>query len=101
MGKNVRYNGETEEKTMDEKKRNKLTAIIRAAICVAVMVVVALGWLDIIPSHIGVIISSALLAVVSIWNAVEAFRDKRKGAGIFNIVMTAIIITLCVISMFL
>jgi hypothetical protein len=36
--------------------------------------------------------------VVSGWNGVEALQMKRKGAGIFNFVICALILALCIIT---
>ena len=64
---------------MNEDKRKKL-AIVRAILCILVIVIVILGWIEIIPKTIGMIISTIILCVVSGWNGVEALQMKRKGA---------------------
>lgn len=85
---------------MNEEKRKKLT-IVRAILCVLVMVIVILGWIDIIPKTIGMIISTVILCIVSSWNGIEALQMKRKGAGIFNLIMAALILVLCIIAIVL
>ena len=85
---------------MNEKK-GRTAALIRAALCVVVMVVVILGWLEIMPSEVGIIIASGLLCGVSLWNGIEAVRNGRKGAGIFNFIMSGVLILLCVTAILL
>ena len=58
---------------MNEDKRKKL-AIVRAILCILVIVIVILGWIEIIPKTIGMIISTIILCVVSGWNGVEALQ---------------------------
>ena len=82
---------------MNEDKRKKL-AIVRAILCILVIVIVILGWIEIIPKTIGMIISTIILCVVSGWNGVEALQMKRKGAGIFNFVICELILALCIIT---
>lgn len=82
---------------MNEDKRKKL-AIVRAILCILVIVIVILGWIEIIPKTIGMIISTIILCVVSGWNGVEALQMKRKGTGIFNFVICALILALCIIT---
>ena len=82
---------------MNEDKRKKL-AIVRAILCILVIVIVILGWIEIIPKTIGMIISTIILCVASGWNGVEALQMKRKGAGIFNFVICALILALCIIT---
>ena len=45
---------------MNEDKRKKL-AIVRAILCILVIVIVILGWIEIIPKTIGMIISTIIL----------------------------------------
>lgn len=85
---------------MNEEKRKKLV-IVRAILCVLVIAVVILGWIEIIPKSIGMIISTVILCIVSSWNAVEALQMKRKGACIFNFTIAALILVLCIISIIL
>ncbi len=82
---------------MNEDKRKKL-AIVRAILCILVIVIVILGWIEIIPKTIGMIISTIILCVVSGWNGVEALQMKLKGACIFNFVICALILGLCIIT---
>ena len=82
---------------MNEDKRKKL-AIVRAILCILVIVIVILGWIEIIPKTIGMIISTIILCVVSGWNGVEALQMIRKGAGNFNFVISALILALCIIT---
>ena len=82
---------------MNEDKRKKL-AIVRAILCILVIVIVILGWIEIIPKTIGMIISTIILCVVSGWNGVEALQMKRKGCRLFNFVICALILALCIIT---
>ncbi|MGN1480402.1 hypothetical protein [Porcipelethomonas sp.] len=72
------------------------SAMIRAVLCVLVIIIVILGWTNIIPSTPGIIISSVMLCVISAWNGIENFQDGRKNIAVFNFIMTAIILFLCI-----
>lgn len=85
---------------MNEEKRKKLV-ILRAILCVFVIVIVILGWTDIIPKTIEMIVCTIVLGVVTIWNGVEAIQMKRKGAAALNFIMAAVILTLCIAGLFL
>lgn len=74
----------------------KKSAMIRAVLCVLVIIFVILSWTKIIPSTPSIVISSLTLCVVSAWNGIESLKDGRKNTAIFNFVMTAIILFLCI-----
>lgn len=82
---------------MNENK-GKITSLIRAIICVVVMGVIVLDWVNIIPTKISIIVSTVLLCGVTIWNGIEAVQSGKKAAAILNFVMSAIMAALCVIS---
>ena len=48
---------------MNEDKRKKL-AIVRAILCILVIVIVILGWIEIIPKTIGMIISTIMTIII-------------------------------------
>lgn len=75
---------------------NKKGAMIRAIMCVLVIIIVILGWTKIIPTTIGIVISSLLLCTVSAWNGAESLKAGRKNTAIFNFVMAAIILFLLI-----
>ena len=85
---------------MDENEKNtnsrsKVTTLIRAVICVLVMAVIILNWVDIIPITVSIVTSTVLLCGVTMWNAVEAVKDKRKGSAILNFILFALLAGLC------
>ncbi|MDE6102922.1 MAG: hypothetical protein K2F60_00160 [Oscillospiraceae bacterium] len=85
---------------MNEETRKKLV-ILRAILCVLVIVIVILGWTDIISKTIEIIVCTIVLGVITIWNGIEAIQMKRKGAAVFNFIMAAVILTLCIAGLIL
>ncbi|MGN0614452.1 MAG: hypothetical protein ACI4JB_11210 [Porcipelethomonas sp.] len=85
----------------NEKNTKKTTSIIRTILCVVVMAIIVLGWLEIIPDSVSIIIAAVVLCGVSVWNGAEALKEGRKGAGIVNMVAAGILVLLCIASLFL
>lgn len=84
---------------MSEETRKKLV-ILRAVLCVLVMVIVILGWTGVISKTVEIIICTVVLGVITVWNGVEAVQAKRKAFGIFNFIMAAIVVALCIAGLF-
>lgn len=80
---------------MNDENRKK-SAMIRAILCILVIIVVILGWTGIIPRIIGMVASSVILCGISAWNGIEALKEKRKSTAIFNFIMMAVIMILCI-----
>lgn len=80
---------------MNEETRKKLV-ILRAVLCVLVIVIIILGWTNVISKTIEIIISTVVISVVTIWNGIEAVQDKNKGFAAFSFTMTAIVLVLCI-----
>lgn len=85
---------------MNEETRKKLV-ILRAILCVLVIVIVILGWTDIISKTIEIIVCTVILGVVTIWNGIESIQMKRKGVAVFNFIMAAVLLTLCIAGLIL
>jgi heme/copper-type cytochrome/quinol oxidase subunit 4 len=79
---------------MNEDK-NKKTAMIRAILCVIVIVIVILGWIDIIPKTAGIVAASLILCVISVWNGLVAIKNQQKHVAVFNFIITGVIVILC------
>ena len=80
----------------------KITTLVRAVICVAVMAVIILNWVGIIGDiRISITISTVLLCGVTMWNGIEALKSKRTGSAVLNFVLFAILALLCVAAFIL
>ncbi len=80
---------------MNEETRKKLV-ILRAVLCVLVIVIIILGWTNVISKTVEIIISTVVISVVTIWNGIEAVQNKNKGFAAFSFIMTAIVLFLCI-----
>lgn len=83
------------ENSSENSKRKKLT-FIRSVICIIVIIVIALGMFEIIPQVISLIASCILLTVVAIWNGAVIFKSGKKSMAVFNFILAAAIITICI-----
>ncbi len=87
----------------NEKKNGggKVPALIRAVICVIVMAVIILNWVDIIPITISIVTSTVLLCGVTMWNGIESAKAGRKGSAILNFILFVLLAGLCAASFIL
>ena len=83
---------------MNEETRKKLV-ILRAVLCVLVIVIIILGWTNVISKTVEIIISTVVISVVTIWNGIEAVQSKNKGFAAFSFTMTAIVLVLCIVGL--